>query len=1417
MKLKPRLVLSLLAPALALLVGGCPAGPQDCSTDADCGAGKFCDRNFNGVKGFCRPESERPADDGGAEPDAGAPEDGGAALDGGVPDAGQPDAGVPDAGRDAGVMLLVDGGADAGPRDAGVPDAGVPDAGLPDAGPPDAGPADAGVPDAGFDGGPPDLDRDGVADALDNCPGAFNPLQEDQDRDGVGDACDVCPSIANPRGGNGQQDPAACRPRVEVEPNDTASTGAAVTVPGVFSGAIAHPGDVDTWVFTAEPGAYLRIHVDAAAGDLNAAVLLVGLDVANANDRRSYDEPGQSSLTRDVFLAAGGRYALGVTDARNMPSAKRETRDRLWKVGAQGFTYRVTVSQLFLPADAPRIATLPETRADTFSPAGGAQFYTLALAQPQTARLEVRALRAGASDLDAMITVYDPVARRVLARSYDQDDFTVDPRALVRVPGGQDLLVVVEPEGYFALPGVTARTGFTLEASRLEDGVELEPNESADTATPIAAPGLTTGAIDFALAGTQQGDRDVLRIDATAGNIVRVRVEPTGASLQAALELHDAAGAAIARARLTSGEPTAFTEVLATTTGPLTAWLDDRRNIDARVTGAPFVGGAGFEYRVTTETLALAPATLDAAPLTMTVPAGGSAYAQHTSATTGSLTLRCTNAQGGLDPWLKLYDRQSLALIGEGRGELAHFVGPTALLIGVSDTQGRGGAGFTCSLSAATVMTVSATASEPNDQRTIASPLAPPAAHVNGSIESGRPTDADWYRVAVAFPSSLSAYVQGPIAGQLSLRLYGSDGRPLADAAVVGEARSATAKLVLPAYGPPRAGDLFLEVRSPKGVTGNYTLVMRADTTCSPVIGAVRPTGVEGTTPAALAQRPLWITEVLAAPPTGGDANGDGLWDSGEDEMVELYNPNATTPLDVGGVTIADGLQARFTFPCGTLIAPRTTAVVFGGGRPLGDFGGGLAFSSRESSRLSALSLNNDTDAVNVYDDAGKLIDRFAWTSATTCGSVSCAMDIDRGGETLVKHSTIPGASGSYTPGRKPNGTLFAGAMAAPTGDLCADATAVSVNLASPVTIPVDARGATDNYSASCGLPGREVTFTIAPTAPVSIDLFPSAGVRSISLRGGCDRDALELTGACATDALSLDSLAPGLYGLFVEADGQANVRAEFGPPRTPSSNYECNAALDLTSTGGGTTHRGNTRAAGLPYDSACTPEQDAEPALWYQFTLATARRVRIVATASWQPIVTLLDRCGGAMLGCGAPTLDLPNLPAGSYRFAVSGRGPRDGHSGPYDVVLTVDTAVPPPARDQCEGALAVSGVLTGESTVGAVDNFAPPLTGACGALTADFSGPDLAYPITVPAGETLTVTATPRAGSGLDVGLYLLSTCREVGACLAASDAGTAELPETLTYRNTDTQPAHLTLIVDSRASAARGLFDLDIRTSP
>ncbi len=106
------------------------------------------------------------------------------------------------------------------------------------------------------------------------------------------------------------------------------------------------------------------------------------------------------------------------------------------------------------------------------------------------------------------------------------------------------------------------------------------------------------------------------------------------------------------------------------------------------------------------------------------------------------------------------------------------------------------------------------------------------------------------------------------------------------------------------------------------------------------------------------------INEIHADPhPDDGDANGDGIVDTTQDEFVEIVNVTGHN-VDISGWTVHDGVGARHTFPSGTVVGDQCAIVVFGGGNPAGDFGGAVVQTA------SGLGLNNSDETVSLQDTA---------------------------------------------------------------------------------------------------------------------------------------------------------------------------------------------------------------------------------------------------------------------------------------------------------------------------------------------------------------------------------------------------------------------------------------------------------------
>ncbi|HUQ04818.1 MAG TPA: lamin tail domain-containing protein [Kofleriaceae bacterium] len=155
----------------------------------------------------------------------------------------------------------------------------------------------------------------------------------------------------------------------------------------------------------------------------------------------------------------------------------------------------------------------------------------------------------------------------------------------------------------------------------------------------------------------------------------------------------------------------------------------------------------------------------------------------------------------------------------------------------------------------------------------------------------------------------------------------------------------------------------------------------------------------------------LLVNEILADPPTGYDANRDGVASTTSDEMIELVNTGGA-PLDLSAATIADATGVRATLPAGTVLAPGEVLVIFGGGVP--------RLPDVRALALGPLGLNNDGDTLTIARPGGQVLTTCAYgADGGDDQSLTRALDGDARSP-LVKHRTL--APTPASPGTRATG-----------------------------------------------------------------------------------------------------------------------------------------------------------------------------------------------------------------------------------------------------------------------------------------------------------------------------------------------------------------------------------------------------------
>ncbi|MFN8176967.1 MAG: lamin tail domain-containing protein [bacterium] len=152
------------------------------------------------------------------------------------------------------------------------------------------------------------------------------------------------------------------------------------------------------------------------------------------------------------------------------------------------------------------------------------------------------------------------------------------------------------------------------------------------------------------------------------------------------------------------------------------------------------------------------------------------------------------------------------------------------------------------------------------------------------------------------------------------------------------------------------------------------------------------------------------LNEILADPPPdpNGDANGDGVRSSSDDEFVEIINHGAAA-VDLSGWSLTDSTSVRHVFPAGLVLAPGEIYVVFGGGTPTG------IASRSDVASTGTLSLNNTADTVRLQDAADVVQDAHTYGAEANADQSLIRMPDGTGAWTRPHDANL---LWNYSPGR---------------------------------------------------------------------------------------------------------------------------------------------------------------------------------------------------------------------------------------------------------------------------------------------------------------------------------------------------------------------------------------------------------------
>ncbi len=279
------------------------------------------------------------------------------------------------------------------------------------------------------------------------------------------------------------------------------------------------------------------------------------------------------------------------------------------------------------------------------------------------------------------------------------------------------------------------------------------------------------------------------------------------------------------------------------------------------------------------------------------------------------------------------------------------------------------------------------------------------------------------------------------------------------------------------------------------------------------------------------------INEIHADPAAGlaGDANGDGMRHSTQDEFIELVNSGGAA-LDLSGWTLSDAGNTRHTFPAATNLAAGQSMVVFGGGTPTGGFAGAIV----QTASSGLLSLNNSGDTVTLKDGSSNVVAEYTYGSEAN-DDQSISRDPDLTGS-FTKHSEIAAAAGAlFSPGTKVDGSAFSNSPPGNQPPVLDPVDDQTVELGETLVFTVTANDAdgdsltffAENLPAGATFSDQNFAWT-----PSTVGLFEDIIFRVEDGNGGSDSDTISISVTEPIDIILNEFLADPASGSAGDANG---------------------------------------------------------------------------------------------------------------------------------------------------------------------------------------------------------------------------------------------------------------------------------------